>query len=255
MARSPSTDAAPAGISEGNLLVVLCFVLLLGPVRNCTLIETSLRDSTSGVSWVPAPITGQEKTFGRGTAVKLSRAFLVVSFLLTSIAEGSAAYAQKRGPAQKSKPEQSSSAEAAKPAGAAKSAEDKADAKFSGLELRSIGPALVSGRIVSIAVDPANRAPYYVGAASGGVWKPVNDGATWTPVFEREGSYSIGTVDLDPRNPSVVWVGTGENNSQRSVGYGDGVYRSDDPGKSWKTLGLKNSAHIARILLYPRDSR
>src|SRR5712692_6588623 len=172
-------------------------------------VETSLQNSASAVSSVPARITGQEKTFGRGTAVKISRAFLVASFLLTSIAEGSAARAQKRGPAQKSKPEQSSSAEAAKPAGDAKSAEDKADAKFSGLELRSIGPALVSGRIVSIAVDPANRAHYYVGAASGGVWKTVNDGATWIPVFEHEGSYSIGTVVLDPRNPSVVWVEIG----------------------------------------------
>src|SRR5260370_2471398 len=133
MARSPSTDAAPAGISEGNLLVVLCFVLLLGPVRNCTLIETSLRDSTSGVSSVPARITGQEKTFGRGAAVRLFRAFLVVSFLLTSIAEGSSSHAQKRGPAQKSKPEQSSSAEAAKPAGPPKSSECKAEANVYGL--------------------------------------------------------------------------------------------------------------------------
>ena len=100
-------------------------------------------------------------------------------------------------------------------------------------------------------VDPANRAHYYVGAASGGVWKTINDGATWTPVFEHEGSYSIGTVALDPQNPAVVWVGTGENNSQRSVGYGDGVYRSEDGGKSWKNLGLKNSEHIARILIDP----
>ncbi len=191
--------------------------------------------------------------------MKLSRAFLVVSFLLTSIAEGSAAHAQKRGPAAKGKPAQTPATEAAKQAGAAKSSEEKSpeekfSEKFSGLELRSIGPALVSGRIVSIAVDPANRAHYYVAAASGGVWKTVNDGATWTPVFEHEGSYSIGTVVLDPRNPSVVWVGTGENNSQRSVGYGDGVYRSDDAGKSWKNLGLKNSEHIARILIDPRDS-
>jgi photosystem II stability/assembly factor-like uncharacterized protein len=125
---------------------------------------------------------------------------------------------------------------------------------FEGLTLRSIGPAMISGRILSIAVDPANRAHYYVGAASGGVWKTENDGITWTPVFDKEGSYSIGTVTLDPKNPAVVWVGTGENNSQRSVGYGDGVYRSDDGGKTWKNMGLKHSDHIARILIDPRNS-
>src|SRR5579863_8225187 len=137
--------------------------------------------------------------------------------------------------------------------GGAKGKSDSAKA-FEGLTLRSIGPAMISGRILSIAVDPANRAHYYVGAASGGVWKTINDGITWTPVFEKEGSYSIGTVVIDPKNPAVIWVGSGENNSQRSVGYGDGVYRSDDGGKSWRNLGLRSSEHIARILIDPRDS-
>ena len=90
--------------------------------------------------------------------------------------------------------------------------------------------------------------------ASGGVWKTTNAGTTWTPIFDNEGSYSIGCVALDPKNPQVVWVGTGENNSQRSVGYGDGVYRSDDGGKIWKNVGLKSSEHIARILIDPRNS-
>ena len=146
--------------------------------------------------------------------------------------------------------------EAAAPQGETGRAEKKGDSAsaFAGLTLRSIGPALISGRIVSLAVDPDNRAHYYIGVASGGVWKTVNDGATWTPVFDKEGSYSIGTVALDPRNPSVVWVGTGENNSQRSVGYGDGVYRSDDGGHTWKNIGLKHSEHIARILIDPRNS-
>ncbi|HME00038.1 MAG TPA: glycosyl hydrolase [Terriglobia bacterium] len=139
------------------------------------------------------------------------------------------------------------------PPGEAGKKNDGASA-FAGLALRSLGPALISGRIESLAVDPENRAHYYVGVASGGVWKTTNDGATWTPVFDHEGSYSIGTVALDPRNPSVVWVGTGENNSQRSVGYGDGVYRSDDGSHSWKNTGLKHSEHIARILIDPRNS-
>jgi photosystem II stability/assembly factor-like uncharacterized protein len=125
---------------------------------------------------------------------------------------------------------------------------------FSGLKLRSIGPAVASGRVVGFAVHPANRARYYVAVASGGVWKTDNAGVTWTPIFDNEGSFSIGTVVLDPKNPNVVWVGTGENNSQRSVGYGDGVYRSEDGGKSWKNVGLKNSEHIGKIVIDPRDS-
>ena len=88
---------------------------------------------------------------------------------------------------------------------------------FSGLKFRLIGPAVASGRVMSIAVNPKNKFEYYVGVASGGVWKTVNDGTTWTPVFDGEGSYSIGWVTLDPNNPSVVWVGSGESNSQRSV--------------------------------------
>jgi photosystem II stability/assembly factor-like uncharacterized protein len=126
---------------------------------------------------------------------------------------------------------------------------------FSGLQFRSIGPAAASGRVIAFAVNPKNHAEYYVGVASGGVWKTVNDGTTWTPVFDGEGSYSIGWVELDPNNASVVWVGTGESNSQRSVGYGDGVYRSDDGGKSWKNLGLKKSEHIGRVVIDPRDAK
>lgn len=125
---------------------------------------------------------------------------------------------------------------------------------FMGLRLRSIGPAVTSGRVVEFAVDPNNHSYYFVASASGGVWKTTNAGTTFTPVFDREGSYSIGTVVMDPKNSSIVWVGTGENNSQRSVSYGDGVYRSDDGGRSWKNTGLKKSEHIGRIVIDPRDS-
>ncbi|MFZ1158240.1 MAG: hypothetical protein WAO10_10695, partial [Candidatus Sulfotelmatobacter sp.] len=126
---------------------------------------------------------------------------------------------------------------------------------FSGLKFRLIGPAVASGRVMSIAVNPKNKFEYYVGVASGGVWKTVNDGTTWTPVFDGEGSYSIGWVALDPNDSSVVWVGSGESNSQRSVGYGDGIYRSVDGGKSWEDLGLKKSEHIGRVVIDPRDSK
>jgi photosystem II stability/assembly factor-like uncharacterized protein len=127
-------------------------------------------------------------------------------------------------------------------------------ATFSGLKLRSLGPAVTSGRVVGLAVHPQDRSHYFVAAASGGVWKTTNAGTSWTPIFDNEGSYSIGYVALDPKNPNVVWVGTGENNSQRSVAYGDGVYRSDDGGKSWKNVGLKSSEHIGKILIDPRSS-
>ncbi|HXA66054.1 MAG TPA: hypothetical protein VNV82_12925 [Bryobacteraceae bacterium] len=127
-------------------------------------------------------------------------------------------------------------------------------ATFSGLHLRAIGPAFTSGRVVGFAVDPKNSQRYFVAAASGGVWRTANDGTSWTPVFDTQGSYSIGTVVIDPKNPSVVWVGTGENNNQRSVSYGDGVYKSEDGGKTWRNVGLKQSEHIARIVIDPRDS-
>ena len=126
---------------------------------------------------------------------------------------------------------------------------------FSGLKFRLIGPAVASGRVMSIAVNPKNKFEYYVGVASGGVWKTVNDGTTWTPVFDGEGSYSIGWVAMDPNDSSVVWVGSGESNSQRSVSYGDGIYRSDDGGKDWQNLGLKKSEHIGRVVIDPRDSK
>lgn len=125
---------------------------------------------------------------------------------------------------------------------------------FNGLRFRSIGPAFTSGRVVGFAVEPTNSSRYFVAVASGGVWKTVNNGITWTPVFDNEGSYSIGAIALDPKNPATVWVGTGENNSQRSVSYGNGIYRSDDGGRTWKNLGLKTSEHIGRIVIDPKDS-
>ena len=122
------------------------------------------------------------------------------------------------------------------------------------LPLRSIGPAVTSGRVGDLAVDPRNPGLWYAAVASGGVWKTVNAGTTWQPVFDKQGSYSIGCVSVDPKRPDTVWVGTGENNSQRSVGFGDGIYRSLDGGKNWENLGLKNSEHIGKILIDPRNS-
>ncbi|MEO7266070.1 MAG: hypothetical protein ABIW38_14230 [Ferruginibacter sp.] len=127
-------------------------------------------------------------------------------------------------------------------------------ATFAGLKFRSIGPALVSGRIVDLAVNPKNTSEYYIAAGNGGVWKTKNAGITFNPVFDGQVSFSIGCVTLDPNNPNVVWVGSGENNNQRVVGYGDGVYKSEDAGKSWKIMGLTKSEHIGMIKVDPTNS-
>ncbi|MFC1688914.1 glycosyl hydrolase [Pseudomonadota bacterium] len=125
---------------------------------------------------------------------------------------------------------------------------------LAGIPLRSIGPALTSGRVSDFAFHPGQWQVHYVAFASGNLWKTENNGVTWNPVFEKEGSYSIGVVELDPSNLNTVWVGTGENNSQRSVAFGDGVYRSLDGGKSWQNMGLKDSGHISMIRIDPQDS-
>jgi len=128
------------------------------------------------------------------------------------------------------------------------------EATFKGLEMRSVGPAFMSGRIADIVIDPGDPSTWYVGVGSGGVWKTDNASTTWTPVFDNEGSYSIGCITLDPNNSNTVWVGTGENVSGRHVGYGDGIYRSRDGGQTWENMGLEKSEHIGMIRIDPRDS-
>ena len=129
-----------------------------------------------------------------------------------------------------------------------------AEHPLAAIPLRSIGPALTSGRVSDFAFHPGKSHVFYVSMASGGVWKTENNGITWEPIFDEEGSFAIGVVKLDPANPNVVWVGTGENNAQRSVGYGDGVYKSVDGGNSWKNMGLKDSGHISMIRFHPENS-
>ncbi len=122
------------------------------------------------------------------------------------------------------------------------------------LRFRLIGPAVISGRISDVAVHPTDRSTWYVAVASGGLWKTTNAGTTFSPIFDSEGSYSIGVVVIDPNNPNVIWVGSGESNSQRSVSYGDGVYKSIDGGRSWRNMGLPESEHVGKILIDPRNS-
>ena len=125
---------------------------------------------------------------------------------------------------------------------------------LSGLKFRSIGPAYASGRIADFAVNPNNFSEFYIGVASGNIWKTVNNGITFNPVFDSYGSYSIGSIAIDPKNPNVVWVGTGENNHQRALAYGDGVYKSLDGGSSWENVGLKESRHIGMIAINPSNT-
>ncbi|MCK4637854.1 MAG: hypothetical protein KAT33_00380, partial [Bacteroidales bacterium] len=124
----------------------------------------------------------------------------------------------------------------------------------SGLKFRSIGPAFASGRIADFAVNPDNPSEYYVAVACGHIWKTKNNGVTWEPVFDNYGAYSMGCLAMDPNNHNVIWAGTGENNHQRALGYGDGIYKTEDGGKSWKNMGLKESRQIGKILIDPRNS-
>jgi photosystem II stability/assembly factor-like uncharacterized protein len=125
--------------------------------------------------------------------------------------------------------------------------------KLSGLKFRSIGPALTSGRVADIAIHPSNTNKWYVAVASGGVWLSENHGTSFKPIFDNYGSYSTACVAIAPSNPNTIWVGTGENNNQRSVAYGDGVYKSLDGGKSFTNMGLKTSEHIGNIIIHPTD--
>jgi len=130
-----------------------------------------------------------------------------------------------------------------------------ADSTFAGLSLRNIGPAFMSGRIADVAIHPLDDNIWYVAVGSGGVWKTINAGVTWTPLFDDQPSYSIGCVTIDASNPNIVWVGTGENVGGRHVGFGDGIYRSEDGGTHWKNMGLKTSEHISKIIVHPTNSQ
>jgi photosystem II stability/assembly factor-like uncharacterized protein len=126
---------------------------------------------------------------------------------------------------------------------------------ISGLTARNIGSATMGGRIAAIdAVDESGKITVFVGSASGGVWKSINGGTTFKPVFDREPAQSIGAVTIDPSNHKTVWVGTGESWTRNSVSIGNGVYKSTDGGENWTNVGLKDSEHIARILVGPADS-
>ncbi len=124
---------------------------------------------------------------------------------------------------------------------------------FGGLEARSIGPAVMSGRVSAIDAVPGERLTIYVGAASGGLWKSDDGGVRFKPVFDKHNP-SIGDVRVDTRNPKTIWVGTGESWVRNSVSVGDGIYRSTDGGDNWQKLGLEKTERIARVAVDPADS-
>ena len=131
---------------------------------------------------------------------------------------------------------------------------DDAGNPLATLPLRPIGPAITSGRISDFAFYPGGDHEFLAGISSGNLFRTTNGGITWEAIFENEGSYAIGVVELDPNDTKTIWVGTGENNSQRSVAAGDGVYKSTDGGKSWTNMGLKDSGHISQIWINPENS-
>jgi photosystem II stability/assembly factor-like uncharacterized protein len=124
---------------------------------------------------------------------------------------------------------------------------------FKNLRPRNIGPANMGGRITDIEGIPGNPGTVYVATGTGGLWKTTNWGIRWTPLFDEQETTSIGDIALDPQNPDVIWVGTGEANTRNSVSIGCGVYKSTDGGKTWQYLGLRETRQISRIIVHPRD--
>lgn len=127
------------------------------------------------------------------------------------------------------------------------------DGPFDGLAMRNIGPVNMSGRVTDVEGIPGEPDVVYVGAASGGVWKTTDGGLTFEPIFDEQPIASIGDIALAPSNPDVVYVGTGEANPRNSVSFGDGVYKSTDGGRTWRHVGLRESRHVARVLVHPTD--
>lgn len=177
---------------------------------------------------------------------------LALGFLFSAI---TAAYGQNE--ASKTKPQPAASLTRVKSKADTEKKSDTDTLKseaLKGLKWRNIGPAFASGRVSAIAVNPNKPSEYYIGVGSGHIWKTVNNGTTFSPIFDNYGAYAIGALAMDPNNSNVVWAGTGENKHQRALGYGNGVYKTEDGGKTWKNMGLKESRQIGKILIDPRNS-
>jgi len=147
-----------------------------------------------------------------------------------------------------------SAQETEEPAGASPSPTATPTAPFNRIGWREIGPAVAGGRLTSVVGSATDPLLYYIGAAGAGVWKTVNGGATWTPMFDKQSVSSIGAVAIDPKNNDVVWAGTGETNPRNDITFGDGIYKSTDAGKSWTNMGLRETLQISSIAIDPRNT-
>src|SRR5215471_19523131 len=127
------------------------------------------------------------------------------------------------------------------------------DALLKPLKFRAIGPAVMGGRVDDFAVVESDPRIIYVGSAAGGVFKTVNGGASWEPIFDDQPNSTIGDIALAPSDPSIIWVGTGEPNNRQSSSWGNGIYKSMDAGKSWTHMGLKDTHHIGRVVIHPTN--
>ena len=131
---------------------------------------------------------------------------------------------------------------------------DRLEAAVANLEWREIGPTIMGGRVADLAVVESNPSTFYVGAATGGVWRTTNHGTTWESIFDDQPTSSVGDVTLAPSNPNLIWVGTGEPQNRQSSPWGNGVYKSTDAGRTWQHMGLDNTRHISRIAIHPTNS-
>ena len=129
----------------------------------------------------------------------------------------------------------------------------RVNSPFNKLKWRAVGPAFAGGRVETITCPPGNTGTIYVGAGSGNLWKSINNGTTWKPIFENESTFAVGSVAVSPSAPDVVWVGTGEVLMARSSFAGTGVFKSTDGGNTWENMGLNDTYHIARVLIDPQD--
>jgi photosystem II stability/assembly factor-like uncharacterized protein len=172
------------------------------------------------------------------------------------VAQPAATNTQKPAPASvpaSAKPATSAAERQESAATAAPATTPTRESAIANLKLREIGPAVMGGRIDDFAIVESDPSVIYAGTASGGLWKTVNGGTTWTPIFDNEAVSTVGDVTLAPSDPSIVWVGTGEANNRQSSSWGNGVYRSTDAGKTWKHMGLKETHQISRILVHPTN--
>jgi photosystem II stability/assembly factor-like uncharacterized protein len=127
------------------------------------------------------------------------------------------------------------------------------EAALKNMKFREIGPAIMGGRVDDFAVVESDPRIIYVGSAAGGVFKTINGGASWDPIFDDQPNSTIGDIALAPSDPSIVWVGTGEPNNRQSSSWGNGIYKSMDAGKTWTHMGLKDTHHIGRVIVHPTN--